>query len=781
MKALLKGFWALCRRYSVAMTLNLLGLAVAFTAFLVIMARWEFERNFDRETPNAERIFRLDTRMPERGQAAIVCRPLAELFIQSSPHIEAGALRYIAWLSSDFTVDDALGGRHVYQEHVVSVTPDFPRVFGFEMLEGSMDALTEDNQLLLPESLAHKLFGETPALGRRLDTDLKNAPVENGIYYVGGVYRDFPANSSVNNVIYRSLGDENKTAWDTWNYSFYLLLDDPSSAEGLVDNFKAYIQGMELDFDQEDADEIVITPLRELHYAGDIIYDHIPKISRSTLFLLFSIAWVILLIAAINYTNFSTALSPLRTKSLNIQRVLGGTLGELRWGLLVEAMLVSLTAYVIALLLVDHLWKTGFSDFVAVSLNLADHVGLALGTGVVTLALGLLAGLYPAFHMTSFQPALALKGSFGLSPAGHRLRMALMGIQFVASFALIIGALFMALQNRYTRVASLGYDKDALIVAEMSETMRKAERSVQSDLSRIAGVTGVTFATEAISWADDYMHWGRGYKDGTIDFDLIPVYPDFLRVLDIPVKEGRDFMESDKATGAFIFNETAAKRYHLAAGDKVGDMPVVGIMPDIHYASLRKRIAPMAFLVKDWVSSNMLYIRAKPEADLFAVRSRVEEALHAIDPAYPLNLRFYDEVIEMSYQSERQLSSMILLFSLLAVFISMVGVFGLVVFDSEYKRKEIGVRKVMGATTGEILLQFNKIYVRLLVVSFVIAAPLAWYAVREWLQHFAYKTPMYVWVYAVAFLLVALITVATVTFQNWRAANANPVDCLKSE
>ena len=191
----------------------------------------------------------------------------------------------------------------------------------------------------------------------------------------------------------------------------------------------------------------------------------------------------------------------------------------------------------------------------------------------------------------------------------------------------------------------------------------------------------------------------------------------------------------------------------------------------------------MAFVVSDgdMYAYQYLYVKLRPGTDAFAAREQIGDVLRSFDPDYPFNLRFYDAVLESLYQSEQSLGTLIFLFSLLAVFISIVGVFGLVVFDSEYKRKEIGIRKVMGATTGEILLMFNRAYFRMLVVCFVIAAPLAWYGVHEWLQNFAYKTPMHLWVYAAAFGLVAVITLLTVTYQNWRAANANPVESIKTE
>ena len=348
-------------------------------------------------------------------------------------------------------------------------------------------------------------------------------------------------------------------------------------------------------------------------------------------------------------------------------------------------------------------------------------------------------------------------------------------------------ALFMFLQNRYTRTAPLGYDKDALLVADLSAKMQGSKEAIRSSLVGIAGVDGATFAQNLISGSDDYQNWGRSYKDENINFSVLPVDYQFLRVLGIPVEEGRDFLPSDvqgnEGEGSVIFNQTAKQHFGLEVGGDAGGLPIVGFVRDVNYMSMRHVIEPMAFLVTDGARQRTpyLYIKLHPGTDLFAARDQIASVLSSFDPDYPFDLRFYDTVLENLYQSERSLGTLIFLFSLLAVFISIVGVFGLVVFDSEYKRKEIGIRKVMGATTGEILLMFNRVYLRMLIVCFIIAVPLAWYAVHAWLQNFAYKTPMYVWVYAAAFVIVALITIATVTYQNWRAANANPVESIKTE
>jgi putative ABC transport system permease protein len=262
----------------------------------------------------------------------------------------------------------------------------------------------------------------------------------------------------------------------------------------------------------------------------------------------------------------------------------------------------------------------------------------------------------------------------------------------------------------------------------------------------------------------------------------------------IDITEGRDFRMEDanRQLGVFVFNETAQKRYNLEVGTTIdnqstGRGEIIGFMPDVKFASFRNTVEPMAFYVwgtENWGSqSNMAYIKVKAGANKREAMAHIRTTLSEFFPdnPFPFSIRFFDEVLQRLYEKETSLSSLISLFSLIAIFISIVGVFGLVVFDSECRRKEIGIRKVLGASTAGIIIMFNKAYFKLLLICFVVAAPLAWYAVTRWLENFAYKTPMYWWVYLLAFVAVGIITVATVTFQNWRVASDDPVKAIKSE
>ena len=504
--------------------------------------------------------------------------------------------------------------------------------------------------------------------------------------------------------------------------------------------------------------------------------------------LLFGIALLIVIVAAINFTNFSTSLTPLRIKSINTQKVLGSSDTLLRRSLLIEAALISFMAWLVSLVIVWGLDWAEALPFIEADLSLVSNLPIVFLCGIVALVIGWLAGIYPAYYITSFPPALVLKGSFGLSPSGRKLRTTLICVQFVVSIVLIIGACFVQIQNSYMRNFSLGFDKDQVAIVELNETMyNKHHDTYVNRLKENPGIEDVAFAMEKVGSKDGYNTNGGNYKGKDFQYFIIIASSNFLRVMGIPVIEGRDFSKADELSDhvSYIFNRTAMEGLDMQVGDAFDSYSsghLVGFSDDVKFTSLRGGEDNIAFLVGNFgYSLPISYIRLKAGSDIHAVVGHIQETMRELDPSYPFNIEFYDEIFNHLYRKEENLRSLVTVFSLLAIIISLVGVFGLVVFETQYRRKEIGIRKVHGATVGEILLMFNKAYLRIVGICFVIAAPIAWQGVRMWLEGFAYKTPIHGWVFLIALLIVTVITLLTVSFQNWKAANENPVNSIKSE
>ena len=791
MKTILRNFFSVLRRFKAASVLNVLGLSIAFVAFMLIMMQVNYDYTFDCSHRNADAIFRVDIVHGSKGSQAIICRPFARAFTESSPHIKGGCLLN-AWVGSPFFYVEQNGQRTGYRENAWEVTPGLLDVIHFDMLEGTAQALDEPGSVILPESMAKKIFGNETAVGKQLI-----APnVEMNAQIIKGVYKDFPRNSALQNVIYVAMNPkENYDNWGNWNYFFFVRLDDPANKENVLDNFKSNFNakevfGNEFEWGGEESFDLRLTSLPDVHFLNNVDFDSMPKASRQTLLVLFSIAFVIIIIAGINFTNFSTALTPMRIKSINTQKVLGSSDRMLRGSLLVEAVGVSTFAYLLSLLFLYVIPKTPVASLVDADISFGAQPMIIAGTAVIAVIVGVLAGLYPSYSVTSFPPALVLKGSFGLSLAGRRMRSVLVGIQFVASFILIIGSLFMYLQNRYMQNAPLGYDKEEMIIVHLNNKINKDRDAFTNQLKSFSGVEDVTYSQFLLSSQDQYMGWGRDYNGKNINFQCLPVSSSFLKVMGIEVKEGRDFRPEDdqKETGCYIFNEKAKAQLELKLNEQIDGDEIIGFIPDIKFASFRQEVTPMAFYLwgkYQWGQEgnyyNAAYVKFKAGSDLRAGMEHVRESLKKFDSEYPFVIRFYDEVLQHTYEKELKIGSLITLFSLVAIFISIVGVFGLVVFESEYKRKEIAVRKVLGSTTGEVLYMFNVSYFWILLICFVLGAPVAWYGVHRWLENFAYRTPMYWWVLPLAFLAIGMITFLTVTYQNWHVANENPVKNIKSE
>ena len=791
MKTILRNFFSVLRRFKAASVLNVLGLSIAFVAFMLSMMQVNYDYTFDCSHRNADAIFRVDIVHGSKGSQAIICRPFARAFTESSPHIKGGCLLN-AWVGSPFFYVEQNGQRTGYRENAWEVTPGLLDVIHFDMLEGTAQALDEPGSVILPESMAKKIFGNETAVGKQLI-----APnVEMNAQIIKGVYKDFPRNSALQNVIYVAMNPkENYDNWGNWNYFFFVRLDDPANKENVLDNFKSNFNakeafGNEFEWGGEESFDLRLTSLPDVHFLNNVDFDSMPKASRQTLLVLFSIAFVIIIIAGINFTNFSTALTPMRIKSINTQKVLGSSDRMLRGSLLVEAVGVSTFAYLLSLLFLYVIPKTPVASLVDADISFGAQPMIIAGTAVIAVIVGVLAGLYPSYYVTSFPPALVLKGSFGLSLAGRRMRSVLVGIQFVASFILIIGSLFMYLQNRYMQNAPLGYDKEEMIIVHLNNKINKDRDAFTNQLKSFSGVEDVTYSQFLLSSQDQYMGWGRDYNGKNINFQCLPVSSSFLKVMGIEVKEGRDFRPEDdqKETGCYIFNEKAKAQLELKLNEQIDGDEIIGFIPDIKFASFRQEVTPMAFYLwgkYQWGQEgnyyNAAYVKFKAGSDLRAGMEHVRESLKKFDSEFPFVIRFYDEVLQHTYEKELKIGSLITLFSLVAIFISIVGVFGLVVFESEYKRKEIAVRKVLGSTTGEVLYMFNVSYFWILLICFVLGAPVAWYGVHRWLENFAYRTPMYWWVLPLAFLAIGMITFLTVTYQNWHVANENPVKNIKSE
>lgn len=795
MKLMIRNLLYLFKRFKTAVVLNLFGLTIAFAAFLLIVMQVDYEMNYDAMHSKSGRTFRLEANHGEFEHNAIHCLMFSDAFVNSSAHITDYSYRYPFYGGERYCqideVDDQ-GEAKVFKENFQLCLPNISDVFDFHMKEGSVECLSIPGSVLIPESVAKRLFDKQSAIGKRIRMSGSSGwqPVSTTILTIGGVYKDFPGNTTVQNRIYVPMDqlDLLKSSWQMYANEIYVTLDDPRNKEEVLDHFNKTFDFAKSQMGSAQEIALRLTPLKDVYYTHDTTFDFNPKGHRETNYVLLGIAFLILFIAGINFTNLTTSLIPLRLKTINTHRVLGCSIYKLQAISLIESIVICLISYILALFIVNDLSYTPIANWVDADIRLSQYKGLILLTALIAILTGCLAGLYPAIRSTSYAPALVLKGSFGLSPKGKKVRVALIGFQYTVSIALIIVTLFMGLQNHFmTSSEQLGFNKDQVAIVNLTpEIYAKHKPQYIQKLKDYPGIEDVAFSVYELSKEDDMidLEYAR-HEDKDVFFKVFYASENFLSVMDIQVEEGRDFTREDlnKAQSDYIINPAAERDFHLHPGDRFNDRTVLGVSKDFRFNSCRIASSPFVFALNNDIPNPKLvsYIRFNSKTNLQEAVAHVRETLKEIDPTFPFEISFYNTILNNLYQKEQTLGKLISLFGIMAILISIVGVFGLVLFETQYRRKEIGIRKINGATTGQILLMFNKTYIRIVSVCFIISIPIAWMGTQQWLENFAYKTPLHLWVFIVAFLIILSVTIGTVTFRNWQAANENPVNSVKSE
>ena len=795
MKTIIRNFTSMFRKFVSASLLNLLGLSLAFASFFVIMTQVSYDLGYNKSFTEHEKLFRLTMKLGPgmEDYGVTLPRPLVEQLAAASPHVKGYGIEE-GWTRIDqFLVDD-----QEYSLNLVYGINDFMSVFKPTVICGDLKGLNQLPNIVLPRSEAMRIFGTANAVGKTL----KYKWVDGWIFNVCAVIEDYPENNFLHGICFRGT-NENEGNYQNWNYQAYVRVDDVANLPNVITAMRQ--KAVELfkdDFNmktkqEKEALQVVLTPIADTHFAKDLSKDspNIKSVSRSSVYLLICFSLLIVVIAAVNFMNFTLAETPLRIRSINTQKVLGASTASLRGSLLAEAVIISLLAFVVAMAMVYVAHDLGLQELVQGSILLQDNLWLVGITLLISIVVGLLAGAYPSYYVTSFPPALVLKGSFGLSPKGRVLRTSLICLQFVVSFMLVIGVGIMYLQSYLIFHTDYGFDKDEVMVVPTAPDTRNHADAIDADLRKIPGIEGASLAQSVLGSSDRYQTWGRGEGDKHMTFACIFVDWRFLSVMGIDIVEGRNFRQTDG--DVFIFNESAKKKYPWLAVDKPindEDMPVVGFCEDIKYSTLRVDDSqlPIAFFVpsrdgyysKEGYWRNVLLVRVAKGMDKREAKEKVLDVVlkyeHESKPDIS-DLRYMDDVLEESYRQERLFTQQILLFSLLAILISIIGVFGLTMFESEYRRKEIGIRKVFGSSTKEILMMFWRRYLYILLGCFVVAAPIGYLLGQHWLEGFAVRTAISPLLFLVSFLLITLITLLTVTYQSWKNANENPINSIKTE
>ena len=788
----------MARRFKTATLLNFLGLTIAFATFYLLMTQVDYNRGYNSCIPDADRVYRIEAKMGDDYPWGTNCNRPTLALIAQMPQVEAMS-ELSGWSTTrEFLIDGSV------VEHSCMGTNLTP--FGAvaaRCLSGKLSWETYgERTAIIPASLALKLFGRVDVTGESLYSKTDTLTVQ-------GVYEDFPENCSMkNHVYYTTQGDLD--SWSEWSYTAYVKLregvDPKTMLNGLAQQLKEQmwrtqwggaLAAGEVSADQEQETrasfdnyfkhyDYRLTPVRDTYFSGVAGDD---KGNATMLFVLQLACVLIIVIAAVNFLNFTLAQSPMRIKSINTRRVLGESVAMLRLRLIAESVLLALLACGAALVLCAAIVSQP-TELLLGSLILGDHLWLVCLMLLLAIAVGIVVGVYPAFFATSFQPALALKGSFGLTPKGRRLRSVLVGLQLGIALLMVTYISILLMQSRYIYQSDYGFQKDEVLYVQLTPELWGKKDAIRTELMQQGGVTDVSFSRFVLGNSDSYMGWGRGDNDHHITFTCLPVDHHYLRTMGIKVVEGRDFNEHDG--DCYIINEAARRQWQWVEMDQKllsNDFPVIGVCENIRFMSTRKdrQQEPLAFFIFgnehiNWGDQlGIANIRVASGVDKVDVRHKLGDVLTAMGSGERVEPKFLDQQLERLYQEEFRFIRQVGWFAVLCLVITLIGVFCLTMFETEYRRKEIGIRKVFGSSTREVLTMLCRHYGLLLVVSFAASAPLAYYIGRQWLQGFAERTPVYWWLFPLALLVVGLITLLTVITQSWRTANENPVNSIKTE
>ncbi len=778
--------------------INIAGWAVGMTVCALIMLWVQDELSFDRFHENAGRIYRLtlESHLGAPQSAPVVPTPAGPALVRDFPEVLKAA-RLDRPRRSVIVYND----KEYIEEGIGATDNSFFEIFSFPFLAGDpKTALTRPYTAVITESAARKIFKSESPVGRFLKLE------DGKDYAVTGVVRDVPANSHLSFNLLRSfetLVSANRAATENWfsisNYT-YLLLDekaDPRAVESKLPPFVDKHMGQTLKTIGGTM-AFRLQPLTRIHLHSDFSVDVSPQGDMSTVILFSGIALLVLMIASINFINLSTARSATRAKEVGLRKTLGAIRGRLIGQFLGESVLYSFLAMILALAL-HFPGLILFSRVIGRTMdrNLFQVPWMAPGILGLSLFVGLAAGIYPAFILSSFHPARVLKGRMRAG-GGVWFRRILVVTQFTTSVLLIISTLVISRQISYAKNKKLGFDKEhVLVVPRMSPAIRTSFATVRRELESIPGVLNVGASSmvpgRGISRS---IFFPEGFsREQAQTMDLLFIEPGFLSALDIRIAAGRNFSEEREAdkTDSVLINETAARR--LGWDDPIGKrfvlspddgqpgettyLTVIGMIRDYHSVSLRQKIEPQVIrYFPDGVS--VISIRLAPD-NVSRTLDRLKRTWKKLDPQGSLDYSFLDDLFDRQYRADERMKAVTLNFGVLAILIGCLGLFGMSSFTVERKTKEIGIRKVLGSSASGIVRLLSKETVFLIVFANALAWPAAYFLMSLWLRQFAYRASMTIWLFAAAALLSVLIAFLTVSFQSVRAALGKPADALRYE
>ncbi|MCF0040018.1 FtsX-like permease family protein [Dyadobacter fanqingshengii] len=774
--------------------LILCGLATGMTCAVLLGLYVHDELSFDRYHAQADDIYRLNLNVKwadNEYNMGHTSAPFGPTIKQE--YAEVKDMLRIKPRDLTFRV----GEKAAYVKQIVFADPSIFRFFEYKFTEGNGEsALSGQNSVVLTEKLALILFGKTSGLIGKVVIVKDSIPMT-----ISAIMQNAPANhhltfDAVLPYENRQVNAMNLLKWDSFNTWTYLRLDHRANVGDLEAKmpafYKKYIAkvigddtGTKVSF------KIALQALTDIHLKSSHLLGEENGSSMAYVYTFATIALFILVIAIVNYVNLATARSLSRAKEIGVRKAVGSQKSQLIKQFLTESMLMSfmaLTLSIVLIILLLPVFNTMADKSLTFNFGDAGVIRFLIGFAALT---GLLSGIYPAFVLSKFKPALVLKGASSGADGGQFLRKSLVVLQFSISIVMILGTIVVYRQLQYMRNSELGFDQEQVITLSLrSPAAQKSAEVLKNRVLESPLVQKVSLADgnvgDGLNNKTTFSFYAKG-AEIPIGTEYFHVDADFLDVMKIKVKEGAGFSQQISSDSSFsvVVNQAMIKR--LGWKDRTAGLievdtkrvPVTGVISDFHLRSLHNQIEPLVLVLKKHNNGN-LYIRVSGENTRAALQY-VQEVFEETNPGQPFEYAFLDQTFAKQYQSDERKGSIFLSFSGIAIFIACVGLFGLATFTAERRTKEIGVRKVLGASVASVFTLLSADFLKLVAISILIAAPVGGYMMRVWLQNFAYQTKLEWWMFALAGSLSILVALLTVSFQSIKAALKNPVESLRSE
>ncbi|RFM35896.1 ABC transporter permease [Chitinophaga silvisoli] len=794
------------KRQKVATSINVIGLAIGLATCILIMLYIQDELSYDRYNEKADRIFRVGLMAKLNGEdvGGPMLGPNAARDLQQEIPEILKATRILK--GGEFVSN---GTSSFKEDNLLYADSNFCEVFTIPFLKGDPKrALTEPNTVVLTEETAQKYFGNQDPVGKVLLFSREKIP-----HRITGVVRNVPTNAHFrfDMLVSSPDDDEQHIGWMySINYYTYVVLPEKfnyKQLEAKVTRLAERQIGGELQeflhlspkqFREKGNDfGIFLQPLTKIHLystfggteltpGGNILY----------VYVLMAIAAFMLLIACVNFMNLSTATAVRRSREIGVRKVLGSVKRQLQHQFLIESVLLAIAALIVGLLIVA-ISLPFFNQLTGktLTLSLLTNAFVATGLLVGTVLVGLLAGSYPAFYLSSFEPVAVLKGRITAGRGSFNLRSGLVAFQFFITISMIIATVTADRQLRYMQAQKIGFNREHVLIIHDTQMLHKNEilfrdKIVQSPLVITASISGqVPIGNSAL---DNTPVMSRENPDKAVMSRFYKVDDEYIPTLGMHVMQGRNFSKNSSTdSSAVILNETAVRalgwQQNPIGKELIGHIDdngvktyyqVIGVVSDFHFESLRQKIGPLVMFLGG-NSGNILVKTRTGQLPQFL--ASLKQQWESFSPAAPFSYSFLDDRFKQVYVGEQKIEQVLTLFSGLTIFIACLGLFGLATFAAEQRTKEIGVRKVLGASVGSVVALLSRDFLKPIVIALALASPVAWWSMNQWLKEFAYKVTIDWWFFAVAGLLAIGIALLTVSFQSIKAALTNPIKSLRSE